>query len=100
MGDKRHLAGASDLEILEEPDWCATHSHRVGIRGHDGRFMGVTHPGDEWKEELEQLAHEKFDKLRQKVKRGELVTVRDIMGGQQVSTRPCLSFSFPWNNTS
>jgi len=90
MGDK--LVGASELEIFEEPDWAATHSHRVGTRGRDARFMGVTHPGDEWKEELEQLAHEKFNELREKVKRGELVTVRDMMNTQQVGTKCGLLF--------
>lgn len=89
MADKH---GASELEIFEEPDWAATHSHRVGTRGRDGQFMGVTHPGDEWKEELEQLAHEKFNELRGKVERGELVTVRDMMNKQQVSTERGLLF--------
>lgn len=94
MSDKSGFVGASELEILEEPDWSATHSHRVGTRGRDARFMGVTHPGDEWKEELEQLAHEKFDKLRAKARSGELITVRDMMYNQQVRIFHCLPLDF------
>lgn len=40
-------SGASALGILNEPDWTRTHSHRVGFRGRDARFMGFTHVGDE-----------------------------------------------------
>lgn len=75
--------GASDLEILNEPDWTRTHSHRVGTRGRDARFMGVTHRGDEYHDELEEV-DEKIQELREKVARGELVTVRDIMIDQKV----------------
>ncbi|EGE02981.1 nitrate reductase [Trichophyton equinum CBS 127.97] len=74
--------GASDLEILNEPDWTRTHSHRVGTRGRDARFMGVTHSGDEYHGELEEV-DEKIQDLREKVARGELVTVRDIMIDQK-----------------
>ncbi|KAM5429678.1 hypothetical protein McanMca71_007106 [Microsporum canis] len=74
--------GASDLEILNEPDWTRTHSHRVGTRGRDARFMGVTHEGDDYHDELEEV-DEKIQELREKVARGELVTVRDIMTDQK-----------------
>lgn len=77
--------GASDLDILNEPDWARTHSHRVGTRNRDARFMGLTHSGDEGLYELEGIAQEKLDKLRQKVKEGGLVTVRDVMTKQTVS---------------
>lgn len=76
--------GASELEILDEPDWAETHSHRVGTRSRDERFMGVTHAGDENIEALDHAAHEKFNDLREMVKRGELVTVRDMVAKQQV----------------
>ncbi|KAF3491130.1 nitrate reductase [Arthroderma uncinatum] len=72
MSLKKHL-GASDLDILNEPDWTRTHSHRVGTRGRDARFMGMTHGGDEYYEELEEV-DEKIQELRDKVNRGELVT--------------------------
>lgn len=84
MADKSRQPGASELEILEEPDWTQSHSHWVGTRGRDNRFMGMTHTGDEWYEELAHAAQEKFNDLREKVKRGELVTVRDMMAKQQV----------------
>ncbi|KAL5335736.1 hypothetical protein BJX70DRAFT_309296 [Aspergillus crustosus] len=74
--------GASGLEILNEPDWTRTHSHRVGTRGRDARFIGLTHGGDEKSEEIEDIAEEKLNELREKVKNGELVTVRDIMEKQ------------------
>ncbi|KAL4909793.1 hypothetical protein BDW74DRAFT_173285 [Aspergillus multicolor] len=74
--------GASSLEILSEPDWAQTHSHRVGTRNRDARFMGLTHPGDEALEELEEISQERLDELRQKVKEGGLVTIRDIMTKQ------------------
>ena len=76
--------GASDLEILNEPDWAQTHSHRVGTYNRDARFMGLTHPGDEGLYELEEIAEDKLDELRQKVKEDGLVTVRDLMMKQTV----------------
>ncbi|KAI2830414.1 hypothetical protein CBS63078_3819 [Aspergillus niger] len=75
--------GASALSILHEPDWTQTHSHRVGTRGRDARFMGITHSGDETtQKDLEEVAEETLNELREKVKKGELVTVRDIMEKQ------------------
>ena len=76
--------GASDLEILSEPDWARTHSHRVGTRTRDARFTGLTHSGDEALDELEETAEEKLEELRKKVKEGGLVTVRDVMTKQTV----------------
>lgn len=83
MSAKKH-PGASGLEILNEPDWTKTHSHRVGTRGRDARFIGLTHGGDEKVQELEEIAEETLNELREKVKKGELVTVRDIMQKQMV----------------
>lgn len=84
MSGKEQPPGASHIEILNEPDWKYTHSHRVGVRGRDARFMGHTHTGDEWYYELEEEAEEKLNELRAKVNRGELVTVRDMMTKQKV----------------
>jgi nitrate reductase (NAD(P)H) len=83
MSSKSH-PGASDIEILNEPDWTRTHSHRVGTRSRDARFIGLTHAGDERHDEVEKVAEEKLDELRQKVQSGQLVTVRDIMSKQKV----------------
>ncbi|KAL4934387.1 putative nitrate reductase [Aspergillus undulatus] len=76
------LQGASDLEILSEPDWARSHSHRVGTRTRDARFMGLTHAGDEALYELEETAEEKLEELRKKVREGGLVTIRDVMTKQ------------------
>ncbi|KAL4956782.1 hypothetical protein BDW69DRAFT_67808 [Aspergillus filifer] len=76
------IQGASDLEILSEPDWARTHSHRVGTRTRDARFTGLTHSGDEELDELEETAEENFEELRKKVKEGGLVTIRDVMTKQ------------------
>lgn len=75
--------GASDVEILNEPDWILTHNHRVGTRGREARFMGVTNESD-WQYELEKVAEEQLNRLREKVSRGELITVRDVMKNQKV----------------
>lgn len=84
MSAKDLYRGASEVEILHEPDWKHTHSHRVGVRGRDSRFMGYTHAGDEWYQGLEAEAQARLNELREKVSHGELVTVRDIMGKQKV----------------
>jgi nitrate reductase (NAD(P)H) len=76
--------GASELEILNEPDWTQTHSHRVGRRGRDARLMGLTHGGDERPPEPTDVKSEKISELRQKAERGELITVRDVMTRQKV----------------
>lgn len=91
MGEETHPS-ASTLDIFNEPDWTQTHSHRVGTRGHDDRFIGLTHAGDEWRDDLEEVAQEKLDELREKVKKGGLVTVRDIMTKQMV----CNSDDHDW----
>lgn len=80
--------GASGLEILNEPDWTQTHSHRVGTRDRDARFIGFTNAGDEKSKDLEEISEETLDQLREKVRKGELVTVRDIMQKQIVGLYP------------
>lgn len=87
--------GSSEEDILNEPDWTKVHSHRVGFRDRDDRFPGLTHHGDEWKYELEKEAEEKEEELREKVVRGELLTVRDLMTMQEVSGTVFLSPPMP-----
>ncbi|OKL61217.1 hypothetical protein UA08_03380 [Talaromyces atroroseus] len=65
--------GASELEILNEPDWTKTHSHRVGL----------THSGDEHSPERPDADTAKILELREKAEKGELITVRDIMTRQR-----------------
>lgn len=83
MAREKH-PGASDLEILNEPDWTQTHTHHIGIRSRDARFIGLTHAGDEWLHEIEEDAEKKQRELREKLKKRELVTVRDVMTKQKV----------------
>lgn len=78
-------SGASKKAIFGEPDWIKTHSHRVGLRNSDDRFPGLTHPGDDWRFEIEEEAEEKIQELREKSARGELLTVRDFLNKQEVS---------------
>lgn len=77
---------SSTLEILNEPDWARTHSHRVGTRSRDARHIGLTHSGDDrhhdYQEDLEGIAGAKLDELRGKVRHGELVSVRDVLTKQ------------------
>ncbi|GAB1214071.1 hypothetical protein ATERTT37_003229 [Aspergillus terreus] len=74
---------ATDQDIFNEPDWTATHSHRVGLRDHDDRFPGLTHAGDDWRFELEKESEEKIQELQAKRDRGELLSVRDFMSKQE-----------------
>jgi len=69
--------------LFTEPDWTKTHSHRVGLRSRDDRFPGLTHPGDDWRFELEEEAEEKIHELQEKVDKGELLTVRDFLAKQE-----------------
>lgn len=78
---------ATDQDIFNEPDWTATHSHRVGLRDHDDRFPGLTHAGDDWRFELEKESEEKIQELQAKRDRGELLSVRDFMSKQEVCLR-------------
>ncbi|RLL92937.1 hypothetical protein CFD26_100245 [Aspergillus turcosus] len=75
--------GATDVEVLNEPDWTQSHSHRVGVRNRDDRFPGLTHEGDDWRYELEKEAERRAEELRAKAKRGESLTVRDFLATQE-----------------
>jgi nitrate reductase (NAD(P)H) len=78
--------GSSEHEILNEPDWAKTHSHRIGFRDRENRYPGFTHLGDERKREaeFEEGAKQREDELRAKIAEGALVTVRDFMRLQEV----------------
>lgn len=78
--------GATDMDIFNEPDWARTHGHRVGMRDRNDRYPGMTHSGDDWRYEIEQEAAEKIEELRQLAADGNLLTVRDFMNKQEVST--------------
>lgn len=78
-------SGATRKDIFNEPDWTRTNNHRVGLRNEDDRFPGLTHPGDDWRFEIQEEAVEKIQELREKASRGELLTVRDFLTKQEVS---------------
>lgn len=79
-------SGASKKDIFNEPHWTKTHSHRVGLRDGDDRFPGLTHSGDDWRFAIEEEAEEKIQELKEKAARGELLTVRDFIAKQEVSS--------------
>lgn len=78
--------GASKKDIFNEPEWTKTHSHRVGLRDSDDRFPGLTHIGDDWRFEIEEEAEEKIEELKEKAAGGKLLTVRDFIAKQEVSS--------------
>lgn len=79
-------AGATDIEIFNEPDWGNTHGHRVGMRDKNDHYPGVTHSGDDWRTEIQQEAAEKMDELKDLAAEGNLLTVRDYMNKTEVGT--------------
>lgn len=79
-------SGASKKDIFNEPHWTKTHSHRVGLRDGDDRFPGLTHTGDDWRFEIQEEAEEKIEELKEKAARGKLLTVRDFIAKQEVSS--------------
>ena len=84
----KHHPGSSEQEILDEPDWTKAHSHRIGFRDRENRYPGFTHHGDEWKREIEfeEGAKHSEDELQAKIRKGELVAVRDFM--RMLEVRP------------
>ncbi|PGH34323.1 nitrate reductase (NADH) [[Emmonsia] crescens] len=82
----RYHPGSTRKEIEEEPDWRTAGLHRIGLRNGENNFPGLTHRGDEWlKEELEYEQHaiKTEAELKQSLKRGDLITVRDVMTKQE-----------------
>lgn len=75
---------ATPPDVTNERDWASTHNHMIGLRNQYGRFPGLTHPGDDWRYEIEKEAEAKWDELVEMVAEGNLVTVRDFMTKQEV----------------
>lgn len=76
--------GASLEEIQEEPDWAVGHSHRVGLKTYEGRRAGHTAggPDDELTDpKIVETARQKFELLRGKARKGELINFRDVVKG-------------------
>ncbi|CCC12775.1 unnamed protein product [Sordaria macrospora k-hell] len=74
--------GSSADEVNQEPDWEANHSHRIGFVNQDDRRPGLTHPREEYAEEIED-ARKQLEEMRSKVDMGELVNFRDIIQSQR-----------------
>ncbi|KAF3014890.1 hypothetical protein E8E15_004993 [Penicillium rubens] len=83
----RSHAGASEEDVLNEPDWVITHNHRIGFRDRDNRHPAYTHVGDDWGPEQEQeflaQAKKEADELNKKLVEHDLITVRDYMDKQE-----------------
>lgn len=86
--------GSSAAEILNEPDWAETCSHRIGFRDRSDRYPGLTSHGDEWPgDEAEEAdeeqrrfleqARSEAEALRKAIKEHDLLTVRDFMRNQE-----------------
>lgn len=73
-------------DIFTEPDWTKVHSHRIGLRNKDDRFPGITHDGDDPRWELEELSEKEVAQLQGWKASGKLLTVRDFMQDQEVSS--------------
>lgn len=76
--------GATLEEILDEPDWAAGDSHRVGFKTVEGRRTGFTTggPDDELTDpKIVEDAMKKFELLRGKARKRELINFRDVVQG-------------------
>lgn len=87
--------GSSKEEIREEPEWKAVRSHRIGFRDREDRVAGLTHVGDESKEDREfwERARQKAEELEDELGKGTLLSVRDFMTKQEVYIIP-LTFCY------
>jgi hypothetical protein len=100
----RSHAGASEEDVLNEPDWVITHNHRIGFRNRDNRHPAYTHVGDDWGPEQEQeflaQAKKEADELNKKLVEHDLITVRDYMDKQEVRTNVSqMPFQSPFSLT-
>ncbi|CAI7566087.1 unnamed protein product [Penicillium palitans] len=79
--------GSSRDDVLNEPDWAITHSHRIGFRDRDDRHPAYTHIGDDWDPEQEReflaQAKQEAEELSKKLGEHDLITVRDYMNKQE-----------------
>jgi len=93
-----NFPGSSLEEIENEPSWGASHTHRVGFKTRQSRIAGISHdePQGHWETEEEERATEqameKYRKLRERYKRGDLLNFQDILEAQTVSRCNWLPF--------
>jgi len=85
--------GSSAQEIKDEPDWTTGHHHRIGFKNREGFVPGVTHPRDEYDDEVER-ATRAWRQLRAEAQKGQLINFRDLVNNQEVllKSRPQLRF--------
>lgn len=83
-------SGSSRDDVLNEPDWAITHSHRIGFRDRDDRHLAHTHTGDDWDPEQEReflaQAKQEAEELSKKLREHDLINVRDYRNKQEVRT--------------
>jgi nitrate reductase (NAD(P)H) len=91
----RDYPGCSREEILQEPEWQTARSHRIGFRDRENRAVGLTHIGDESKEDREfwEQARQKAEELKDELGRGQLLSVRDFMTKQEVYIIPLVKLA-------
>ena len=81
--------GSTASDIANEPDWKSfhPHDHHVGFRNKQGdRLPGITHADDERADGAEELGEEakaEYERLKAKVKGGDLVNFRDLVEGEK-----------------
>ncbi|CAI7581769.1 unnamed protein product [Penicillium crustosum] len=80
-------SGSSRDDVLNEPDWAITHSHRIGFRDRDDRHLAHTHTGDDWDPEQEReflaQAKQEAEELSKKLREHDLINVRDYRNKQE-----------------
>ncbi|KAL1957591.1 hypothetical protein VTO42DRAFT_5702 [Malbranchea cinnamomea] len=86
--DPTYHPGSSEKDVEEEPEWGQVPGHRIGFRDKEGRYSGLTHHDGDWgdekmDQEFIEHAQEKYARLREKVEKGELLTVVDYMKMQE-----------------
>ncbi|PVH68719.1 molybdopterin binding oxidoreductase [Cadophora sp. DSE1049] len=86
----RYHPGSALQEVMNEPAWGFGHNHRVGFRNKHNRLPGLTHSGDEhdedWHVREDIQASEaagRYQEFREEVKKGKLVSFRDIVNAQE-----------------
>lgn len=85
--------GSSAQEIKDEPDWTTGHHHHIGFKNRQDFVPGVTHPHDEYDEEVER-ATRAWVLLRAEAQRGQLINFRDLVNNQEVLLNCCPQLQF------
>lgn len=89
---KQH-PGSTAQGIASEPDWAVGHEHHIGHRNRQERRPGFTNAGDEEEgdEEFKREATKELENLQDRLHKGELVNLRDVINQQVVNHRVPIS---------